>query len=226
MAKGDIREVAYADYNNFGGAAGYGTRISFTTSPTAGDIILLFVGSNTATQTCTGYTTKESRTGSDTNFYLWGRYCTGGDSQDIDITLSVQYANRGGVGYLIEGSFTDLNDVTAYINNGGPSTTLAIPASGQTVAAGTLALAGCLSYGGVPTGFSNSFGTANTNSTNGDYTTVARRAYASGDAGVTTTATYSASQDDMVGILAAVYYGGGAASIVPQAMANYRMRAA
>jgi hypothetical protein len=212
MAKGDIREVAYADYNNFGGSAGYGTRISFGTAPTAGDIILLFVGSNTATQTCTGYTAKASRTGSDSNFYLWGRYCTGGDSQDIDVTMSVQFANRGGVGYLIEGSFTDLNDVTAYTNNGS-GTTLAIPAAGQSVSAGTLALAGCVSYNQTaPTGFSNSFGTANSNSSNGDNTTVARRAYASADSGVTTTATWAVSQDETSGILAAVYYGGSAGS--------------
>jgi hypothetical protein len=229
MAKGDIVEAVEGSISAYGGTGGYGVRVTFSSAPASGNLILLFFGNNNAaTQSVDGggFTLLVSATG-DANIRCHARVAGGSEPTYYDLTLTSQYENRGAVGVVIEGSFADLTGVVGYSGTSA-STTNTIPSSAQSVDAGTLAFAGTSQWNATaPTSFSNSFGSAVTDTADtGNGTTVARRNYTSASTGdVQTVATWGAAQDSTAGVLVLVPYGG-SASIVPQAMANYRMRAA
>lgn len=216
MAKGDIVQVVAGSSTPANGVV-----VTFSSAPASGNLILIVCGSALSpTQTLTGFTNLGGPTGGDSNVVAWAKVAGGSEPDNYTVVISEDYTNRGAVGVVIEGTFADLTGIAAYSGTSA-STTNTIPSSAQTVAAGTWAFAGTSQWNNTaPSSFSNSFGDLVTHSSaNG--TTVARRNYTSASTGdVQTVATWGAAQDSTGGVLVLVPYGG-AASIVPQAMAQY-----
>jgi hypothetical protein len=207
MAKGDILQITAGS-----SIPANGVEVTFSTAPASGNLILIFCGNTeNYSQTLSGFTNLGGA-GPDANIVAWAKVAGGSEPTSYTVTLGADWLNRGAVGVVIEGPFSDLTDVVAYAGTSG-LTTNTIPSSAQSVSAGTWAFAATSQWGLTPpSSFSNSFGNAVSHTAGGaNGTTVARRQYTSGSSGdVQTVATWGASQDATAGVLVLVPYGGGA----------------
>lgn len=221
MAKGDIVQITAGS-----SIPSNGVVVTFSTAPASGNLILIFCGnSSNYAQTLTGFTNLGGVTGQDANIVAWAKVAGGSEPTSYTVTLATDYLNRGAVGVVIEGTFSDLTGIAAYSGTSA-ATTNTIPSSAQSVSAGTWAFAGTSQWSLTPpTSFSNSFGNAVSHTAGGaNGTTVARRQYTSGSTGdVQTVATWGASQDGTAGVLVLVPYGGGGGASASTKQAFYRM---
>jgi hypothetical protein len=221
MAKGDIVQITAGS-----SIPSNGVVVTFSTAPASGNLVLIICGNNqNYSQTLTGFTNLGGKSGSDVNVIAWAKVAGGSEPTEYTVTLGGDWLYRGAVGIVIEGSFSDLTGIAAYVGTAGAST-VTVPTSAQSVNAGTWAFAGTSQWTKLPpTGFDNSFGNAVSHTAGGaNGTTVARRQYTSSSTGDVQTVATWADADDKAGVLVLVPYGSGGGSIVPQAMASYRQQ--
>lgn len=225
MAKGDILDT---QNDNSGGLTT--ATIAFASTPTAGDLLVFFAANQTGSDTITG------PSGGTQAFVSpgteWPKIAAfvkiaSGSENSFTVT-STSSTQLTCISYRIEGSFSDLTGVSGVADPTSFAATVEtkkIIATDQSVDANTLVFAAIGLYEdktGSLGSWTNSFANATAYfaiSTLG----VARRVYASSATDVSTTPTWTGNDGGNCGL---VFVELGGTSIVPQAMANYRMRAA